>query len=221
MRDVALLALLYGVSEISEVFKIEEKVLMSWIQDVKNDPFFKGIRKKLMNQSREIDASVVARKYSISQNVINQLKAYRENGTIGPFPMVSEVSNEKSQMVKQEYPAKKIIFDITDLVIDEWLIAKDDLLVNTANFLNDLSVSFKKPYKRVKLNIKETMIAEVIREGTPLYRETALKYGLKPERVKEWVQTYQNDGTIREGLCTIRESSNILKKAYQELLNEI
>ena len=104
--------------------------------------------------------------------------------------------------------------------MDEWFPSMDDFLFNTSNFLANINASFQKPFKKVKMNVKESMIAEVIREGTPLYRETALKYGLRPEKVKEWVQNFQNEGIIKEPTYSIREASSILQRAYRLLIED-
>ena len=227
MRDVALLALLYGVSEISKVFNLEEKVILMWMQNLKQDPFFKTLRKKIMDLSRDKDPSVVSRKYSISQNVISQVISQRDNANNRPNPdgiAMSADEEFKSTRVEAFSSAtkksKEVTAEICDLQMDEWFPSSEEFIVNISNFLTNLNASSHKPCKRVKLTTKEAVIAEVIREGTPLYRETALKFGLKPDQVKEWVQSYQSDGVIKENTCSIRIASSVLQQAYSQLLSE-
>ena len=255
MRDIALLAILYGISDISRIFNLEEKLLIQWIKSLGNDPFFKNIRKYILDQTLETDSAQIAKKYALSQGVMNQLLLNKENSlekNLEKYPenypeINSEENSEKNpeknleknpeknteletiieeykKLQQQEIEDDEIIFsnkiDERKLIVDEWFIATDLSIVNTEDFLTNLNFGFHKPYKRVKISNKESMIAEVIREGTPLYKETALKYGLRPEKVKEWVQSYQANGTIKDSVCQIREASEIFKKAFNELEKE-
>ena len=224
MRDVALLALLYGVSDISKIFNLEEHVLISWMHQLRQDPFFKSIRRKIMNISRDIDISIIARKYSMSQSVVNHFITHRDRIHKEPTPatLVIDADEDLESVSLEEFSSKntkkkEISFNLSPLIMDEWFPSMDDFLFN---ILANINASFQKPFKKVKMNVKESMIAEVIREGTPLYRETALKYGLRPEKVKEWVQNFQNEGIIKEPTYSIREASSILQRAYRLLIED-
>ena len=178
-----------------------------------------------MNHSLEIDSTILAIKYSIPQDLMNKVINYRENNNnkyierskvISQCPKLRWIENEEK---KEKI---KIILKESDLIVDEWYIAENIIVVNTENFLTKINSGNKKAYKKIKLNNKESVVAEVIKEGgIVMCRDVALKYGLRPEVVRDWVQWYNNNGSNKKGAFHIREASEIFKKAFTELEKEI
>ena len=72
-----------------------------------------------------------------------------------------------------------------DYTIEEWFVAEEKFVVNTQNFLSKINFGSEKVCKKVKLNTKQAVIAEVLKQGAPLYVQTCKKRGENPNLVKQ------------------------------------
>lgn len=78
MRDIALLALLYGVGPISRNFNIDESLLTTWVMNIQHDPFLKNLRNHILTQINTTSPVTVCKKYGLSGKVIAQLSEFKE-----------------------------------------------------------------------------------------------------------------------------------------------
>lgn len=78
MRDIALLALLYGVGPISRNFNIDESLLTTWVMNIQHDPFLKNLRNHILTQINTTSPVTVCKKYGLSSKVIAQLSEFKE-----------------------------------------------------------------------------------------------------------------------------------------------
>jgi hypothetical protein len=223
MRDVAILALLYGVSNISQSFNLEESLLLTWISELGSDTFFKSLRTFILSQNKNNDKSFFLRKYSLSANVVEKISAYQENSFTDKLEINKMIMNYQEKKIEKEMTneeIKSLLLKVTDYTVEEWYLSDDVHIVTYEHFLNDLKNSSSKLNRYVRVNNKEETIAEVIKEGLPMYRETARKLGENPRRIKEWINSYKSQGRIRAVNTEIRPASDILSRAIEELRAE-
>jgi hypothetical protein len=217
MRDLALLGVLYGTGEISKVFDIEEKVLLHWIQKLEKDPFFEALRCYIFSKIKQSDPSIVSKKYLLSQKVIKKLIDYDEQPEKISIELDKIVAMSKNAQ-KEEVGLKKVRkINEVDLVIEDWYLSDEKYLVSTENFLSGINFMAEKPSKKIKLDNREQIMAEVIRDGPHIFKETAIKYGENPRLVQDWVETCKKEGKIKDCTRGIRKASEVLQKAYTTL----
>jgi hypothetical protein len=223
MRDVAILALLYGVTQISQSFNLDESILLSWISELGSDTFFKSLRTFILSQNKNNDRSFFLRKYSLSPNVVEKIQAYQENSFNDKVEINKMILNYQEQKTEKEMTneeIKSLLLKVTDYSVEEWFMSDDIHIVNYEHFLNDLKNSSAKQNRYIRVNNKEETIAEVIKEGLPMYKETARKLGENPRRIKEWINSYKSQGRIRAVNTEIRPASSLLSKAFDEIKSE-
>lgn len=220
MRDVAILALLYGVNSISQAFNLEESLLLSWISELGSDSFFKSLRTFILSQNKNNDRSFFLRKYSLSPNVVEKISAYQENSFTDKVEinkMILDYQEQKTKQLLTNEEIKGLLLKVTDYSMEEWFVSKDVFIVNYEHFLSEIKGS--KQNKYIRVNNKEETIAEIMKEGLPMYKETARKLGQNPRKIKDWISSYKSQGKIRQVNMEIRPASDILKRAYEELIS--
>lgn len=220
MRDVAILALLYGVNSISQAFNLEESLLLSWISELGSDSFFKSLRTFILSQNKNNDPSFFLRKYSLSPNVVEKISVYQENSFDDKVEINKMILNYQEQKVKQELTneeIKNLLLKVTDYCMDEWFLSKDVFIVNYEHFLSEIKKTANKQNKYIRVNNKEETIGEIMKEGLPMYKETARKLGQNPRKIKEWISSYKTQGKIRQVNTEIRPASDILIRAIEGL----
>jgi transposase-like protein len=75
MKEVAIYALLNGISYTAEIHKLEESTVRRWIRDLdyENEPFFTRLRDMLLKTSKKAGVEKTAELFGMPVNVINIL----------------------------------------------------------------------------------------------------------------------------------------------------
>jgi hypothetical protein len=107
MRDVAILALLFGIEKISKLFRFDEDIIMSWVRDLGNDDFCSKLRLHIGSQLRCNNKPDVPRKYKLSNSVVQKLVEYEgevKSEFIKPDPFFFNDNPAHRSLVKSEEP---------------------------------------------------------------------------------------------------------------------
>lgn len=83
MKEVAIYALLNGISYTAELHKLEESTVRRWIRDLdyENEPFFTRLRDMLVKTSKKAGAEKTAELFGMPVNVINILSQEEQQQT--------------------------------------------------------------------------------------------------------------------------------------------
>ncbi|CAG9318824.1 unnamed protein product [Blepharisma stoltei] len=89
MREVALLALMRGVSNTSRVLGLEEKQVQEWIRQIGNDdPFFDALRGLLYESIKQSGIEGTSKTFKVAVPTLEKLQLYFENNSGCP-PLIT------------------------------------------------------------------------------------------------------------------------------------
>lgn len=200
-KEITILSLIRGVSFASVALSIPRSEVIKIV--INNDcfEFWNQIRKQLLNLAESNGSKYVCKTFCVDKERLNVLKAYKEP------PLVECLD---------DFPKRKKNFQVDE----EEDKKHDESLVTHSSFLKSINKKKSKGVILDKITAKSKEFLVLEAEKLSSRFGICEKYDVDRMILKDWTRSFHKTGRIRASTKKYAAASELLQKAYNELLYE-
>lgn len=201
-QEISIIALLRGLDFASTVFKIDRVSLLKKIAKANLTPFFYNIRREILTSVGCKGMDYVVNTFNLTKEKIISLKPDPSSD----FEQRYEVGGRKRHRKG---------YKLDNFKAEQEIVTSTEFFKTLGNSKNNRGFIFEK----TSALSKEFLVQEAEKLSSRV--EICEKFDIDRGCLKDWVRSYHKVGVLTDSTRKFNAASEVLKKAYAELCNEI